>query len=222
MRLSMAPLLLVSLLSAPAQTAGSGATSGAAPASAAATAVYRNDALHLSYTYPATFTDAAAVVGPALQASLSDDPTSADAARCVTLPFSRMQTGTTPGQISIVILVHADAACLKKKFNAKSLAEFTEGEAQGLTAAGAKTTFGQPIAYQVATRPAALLRGTFTLPAGQPMHAVVSCVLDQPDVVCWQFLASSAESLHSMIAFPVTFDNAPATPLVPASLLPSP
>ncbi len=215
MRLFPALLLLVPLLSAAAQTPSNPKPS---PGDAhAAMATYRNDDLHLTYSYPSSYVDASAVVGPAFQASLSDDPTSVSAARCVTVPFSRMETGT--GQVGVLLLIHAEAACLKKKFNAKSLAEFTQGEAQGLAASGAKTTFGQPINFDLATHPAALLQGTFSLPAGQPMQALVVCALDQPDIVCWQFLSTSADHLKTMSTFPVTFDNTPATPLVPANLL---
>lgn len=213
MRLFPASLLLLPLLSAAAQTTPSTKPDPGAGASSASMATYRNDDLHLSYSYPSSYADASAVVGPAFQASLSGDPTSASAARCITLPFSRMETGT--GQVGILLLIRADAGCLKKKFTAKSLAEFTQGEAQGLAAAGAKTTFGQPQSFEIASHPAALLQGTFTLPAGQPMQALVVCVLDQPDIVCWQFLATSADHIRTMSAFPVTFDNSPATPLVP-------
>ncbi len=178
---------------------------------------YRNDALHLTYSYPGNYADATAVIGPAMEASLSGDPAAAAAAHCITVPFSRMDTAAGPGQIGIVLLAHADSTCLKKKFNPKSLAEFTQGEAQGLNAAGAKTAFDQPISFELAGRPAASLQGTFSLPAGQPMFAQVTCVLTQPDVVCWQFLANSAERLKTLTAFPVTFDGSTPTALTPTS-----
>ena len=217
MRFFVAPLLL-SLF------AQQGPPRAAAPSPANATnatmSAYHNDDLHLTYTYPSTYTDASSVVGPAFEASVSGDPASAAEARCISLPFSRMETGT--GQIGILLLVRADAGCLKKKFNAKSLAEFTQGEARGLAASGAQTTFGDPVNFEIDSRPAALLRGTFTLPAGKPMHAMVVCVLDQPDVACWQFLASTADRLSTMSSFPVSFGTGPAAPLVPANLIPQP
>ncbi len=214
MRFITAPLLLLPFLQATAQASPAGARP--TPASAAMTN-YRNDALHLTYSYPGNYADATAVIGPAMEASLGGDPASAAVAHCITVPFSRMDTGAGAGQIGVVLLAHADSACLKKKFNPKSLADFTQGEAQGLSAAGAKTTFGQPISFELAGRPAASLQGTFTLPAGQPMFAQVTCVLTQPDVVCWQFLANSAERLKTLTAFPVTFDGSTPTPLAPST-----
>lgn len=220
MRLCSASLLSVCLLTlSTAVSPSANAQSSPQVPPPSATATYRNNDLHLTYAYPPTYVDASAVLGPALQASLGDDPALSGTAHCLSLPFSRMQAGPGPGQIAIVALARADAACLKKKYTAKSLAESTEQEAKSLSTTGAKTDFGPHTAYVVANHPADLLQGTFTLPAGQPMHALVTCLLDAPDIVCWQFLSTSPESLRSMAAFPVTFDNNAPAPLVPANLV---
>lgn len=183
-------------------------------------ATYHNDTLRLSYSYPANYADASSMVGPAFEASMSNDPAAVTAARCISLPFSRMSADG--GQMAMVVLVRADSGCLKKKFNAGSLGEFTQGEARGLAASGAKTSFGQPVSFEVGTRPAELIRGSFTLPTGQTMDAMVVCVLDQPDVVCWQFLSSSADALKTMSAFPVSFEGGPSAPLVPSTVVTKP
>jgi len=219
MRFLTAFVLLAPLLAAAAQTPAPASPASSAPASTSLTA-YRNDTLRLSYSYPGDFVDATEMVGPAFEASLGQDPNAAMAAKCITLPFSRMQSGT--GRIGLIVLVRADAGCLKKKFNAKSVAELAQGEAGGLAASGAKTSFGKPVSFEVANRPAALLQGSFTLPTGQTMQAMVTCVLDQPDVACWQFLSNTAAGLSALGAYPVTFDGSPATPLVPASVLAKP
>lgn len=226
MRLRPAPLLFVSLLALPAARSSLAAQpqqqAPGATQPAPATATYRNDDLHLTYAYPSGYMDASALVGTALQASLSDDPatSAAAAAHCITLPFSRMQAGPGPGEIAIVALARADSACLKQKFTAKSLAESTAQEARSLSAAGAKSTFGPHVPYTVAGHPADLLQGTFTLPAGHPMHALITCVLDQPDIVCWQFLSTSADRLRTLVTNPVSFDNQAPAALVPTQLLP--
>ncbi len=186
---------------------------------------YRNEALHLNYSYPASYTDASAVVGPAFQASLSQAPGEAaakkgkDATRCVTLPFSVMNSSNG---LAIVLLVRADAGCLKKTFTAAELPAFTQGEVQGLTASGARTQFGEPVAFTTEGHAAELLRGTFQLPAGESLQAMVACVLLKPDVVCWQFLASTESNLRAMGAFPVSLDGAAPMPVVPAMLFPKP
>ena len=172
---------------------------------------FRDDTLHLTYSYPSNYADASAMVGPAFQASMNTDPAAAGQARCISLPFSRAQPAK--GQIGILLLVRADAACLKKKFNAHSVEELAAGEAQGLAAAGAKTSFGQPIAFEIAGRPASSLEGSFVLPTGVSLQARVVCVLDRPDIACWQFLASTPEMLRTMGHFPVTFDGSPAVSL---------
>lgn len=167
---------------------------------------YRSDVLHLSYSYPAGYTDASAVVGAAFQASLGEMPLGGkDATHCITLPFSVMSTAG--GQLSIVLLVRADAGCLKRTFTAEQLPEFTQGEVQGLSASGAKPQFGEPVSFTVAGHPAQQLKGSFALPTGESMHAMVTCVLLKPDVACWQFLGNNDESLRTMSTFPVHFDG---------------
>ena len=220
MRLFTAPLLLAaSFFPAFAQTPTPPST--AVPTDAPpTTTTYRDDVLHLTYTYPAAYVDASAMVTPAFQASMSGDPAQSAQAACLSLPLSRMNAGNNG--MGMLILVHANAACLKKKFNAKSVIEATQDEARGLAASGAKVNFGQPIPYDVATHPAALLLGSFTLPTGQNMQAMIACVLDQPDIACWQFLATTTDRLRTMSAFPVTFDATPPTPLVPATILTKP
>ena len=208
MRLFSAPFLLASLLSAAAQT-------GAAPATAPAgdMSTYRDDALRLSYSYPKNYVDASALVGPAFQATVGQNTAAAPLVRCISLPFSRM--GTAKDQMSLVLLLHADAGCLKKKFTASSVTELAQGEAQGIAASGAKTSFAPPINFEIARRPASLVQGSFTLPTGQSMQAKVVCVLDQPDIACWQFLSNNATGIGTMSTFPVTFDGSPATALTP-------
>lgn len=178
----------------------------AAPASGMTT--YRNDALRLSYSYPSRFVDASALVGTAMQVGLPNTPE----AKCFTVPFARMGIGKQ--QAGVMLLARAEAACMKKKFTAQSVIDFTKDEAKGLTAAGAKPSFSDPRQVQVAGRPASMMKGSFALPNGQLMQTMVVCVLDEPDVACWQFLSNSPAELATMANFPVTFDGSPATPLV--------
>lgn len=171
---------------------------------------FHSNELRLSYSYPAGFVDASALVGTAMQAGLGDSPE----AQCIHLPLARMGAGNTSS--GVVVLARADANCMKKQFTAKSVRELTEGEVKGLTAAGAKGTFAAPEEYTVAGRPASAVRGSFTLPTGQHMQAMVVCVLDQPDIACWQFISPSEQGLAGMALFPVTFDGSPAANLSPA------
>lgn len=218
MRLPLASLLLLTLLPAAAQSPTPPVAT--APPTAGNMATYHNDNLRLTYSYPASYTDAAAVVGPAFQASLSGDPAAMAQAACISLPLSRMEAAS--GHMGLVVLVRADAACFKKKFNAKSVTEAAQDEAHSLAASGAKTNFGQPVTFNVASHPATLVLGSFTLPAGAAMQALVVCVLDQPDIACWQFLATDTNQIRTMSAFPVAFDGAAPTPLVPADVLTRP
>ena len=178
---------------------------------------FHSDVLHLTYQYPTSFVDAGPLVGAAFQASLSSNPaTAGDAGRCITLPFSRMRT--REGGLELVLLVRVEAACLKKNFTADSLPELTRGEAQGLAAAGAKTSFGDPVRFETGGQPASMAEGMFTLPTGQALYGRIVCVLRKPDVACWQFLSKAAASLGEMGKFPVAFDGGAMVPLVPGSV----
>ena len=204
--------------------AASSAQSAPATQALTATTTYRNETLHVSYTYPASYKDASAVVGPAFQASLNQASDTGgrkvnDATRCVTLPFSAMDNSSG---LAIVLLVRSDASCQKKTFTAAELPEFTRGEVQGLTASGARTQFGEPVAFTTEGHAAEWLRGSFQLPTGESLQAMVACVLTKPDVVCWQFLASSEANLRAMGAFPASLDGAAAAPVVPATLFAKP
>ncbi len=179
--------------------------------------VFHSDVLHLTYQYPADFVEAGPLVGAAFQASLSSNAaTAGDAGKCINLPFSRMRTGE--GAFALVLLVRVDAGCLKKTFTADSLAELTRGEAQGLAAAGAKTNMGEPVRFEVGGHPASTAEGTFTLPTGQALYGRIVCVLDKPDVACWQFLSKTAAALEEMRKFPVAFDGGAPAPLVPPAV----
>ncbi len=182
---------------------------------------YRNDTLRLSYSYPATYTDASSIVGTALQAGMTHEDTGGkEMSHCLTFPLSAMD-GSGKG-LGLVLIGRADADCMKKKFTAEQLPEYTQSEVQELTAFGAHPEFGQPMPFTVQGHAADLLRGTFSLPTGQRLHTMVACVLLKPDVVCWQFLASSEERLNIMSAFPVSLEGAQPMPLVPATMLAKP
>ncbi len=180
---------------------------------------YRNDTLRLDYSYPSNYVDASPIVGPAFEASVGHNTAAAEATKCISLPFSRMGSGT--GQVGVLLLVRADASCMKKKFNAQSVTDLTEGEAKGIAASGGHANFGKAVNFELAKRPASLLQGSFTLPTGQAMQSLVVCVLDPPDIACFQFLSNTTAGLSTMSSFPVTFEGSPATPLVPANLLPN-
>lgn len=186
-----------------------------APESAPGMVALHNQALRLTYSVPSNYVDAAALVGPALQASLGGGTVDADAARCLSLPVARMAPPQGQQGISMVLLVRADGGCFKKRFDAKSVAELTEGEARGVTASGAKAHFGEVRSFTLAGRAASILGGSFALPTGQTLQTRVLCILDQPDIACWQFLASEAAALDTMSHFPVTFEGGEATPLTP-------
>ena len=183
--------------------------------------IYHNDALHLSYSYPSTYTDASSLVGTALQAGLSHESNgSKDLNHCLSFPLSAMDTSS--GGLAVVLLGRADAACMKKTFTAAQLPEFTQDEVQGLMASGARPDFTQPVAFTTEGHAAELLRGSFALPTGQRLQTLVSCVLMKPDVVCWQFLAGSEEKLIQMTSFPVSLDGAPPSRLIPVAMLAKP
>lgn len=184
-------------------------------------ATYHSDTLHLTYNYPSSYKDASSTVGPALEASMTGQDTGAkDVLRCVTLPFSAMDS--SGGQFAMVLLVRADAACMKRNLTPAQLPEFTRGEVQGLTASGAHTQFGEPVSFTLQGHAAQLLQGTFELPTSQPMHALVVCTLLKPDIACWQFLSNSEQNLRTMTSFPVTLEGGQPSPLVPADLLSKP
>ncbi len=194
-------------------------TAAPSPSTAAQTKSYTDQKLHLRYDYPGSYNDASAMVGPAFEASVSHAAQgSKDEMRCVSLPFSAMDN--TGGGLSLVLLVRVDAGCLKKTFTPELLPDFTRGEVQGLAASGAHTQFGEPVPFTTAGGHAAdLIRGTFELPTGQSLHAMVACVLVKPDVACWQFLGSSEDKVRAMSVFPVSLDGGAAAPLVPAQVL---
>lgn len=179
-----------------------------------ASKTYSNDLLHLHYSYPSSFNDATAIVSAAFKASVEGSPVGGkDAAHCISLPFSVMSTAG--GQLSILLLVRADAACFKRTFTPGQLPEFTQGEVQGLSASGAKPQFGEPVSFTAGGHAAEQLQGSFALPTGDTMHAMVTCVLLKPDVVCWQFLGNNEESLRKMSSFPISLDRGEPFTLVP-------
>lgn len=181
---------------------------------------YRNETLHVGYSYPTSYTDASGIVGTALQMGLSrEDAAGKDASRCVTVPFSVMASS---GGLAVIILGRADAGCMKRTFTAAQLPEYTKSEVGELSLFGARPEFGQPVAFTVQGHAAELLRGAFSLPTGQRLHTLVACVLLKPDVACWQFLSTSEDKLLTMSAFPVSLEGAPPTPLVPAAMLAKP
>ena len=181
---------------------------------------YHSDVLHLSYSYPSIYKDASATVAPAFEASMNHAETGVpDALRCITLPFSAINTDNG---LAILLLVRADAGCAKKTFTASELPVFTQGEVQGLQASGGHPQFSEPVSFTTSGRPAQMLQGSFTLPTGQAMRAMVTCVLLKPDIACFQFLGSSDENLRTMAAFPVSFDGGPAAALLPANVLTKP
>ncbi len=202
---------------APTQPQDAQAGTGAAATSPhPALKVYSNDALHLRYSYPASFTDASAVVSAAFRASVDANAGGKAVADCMTLPFSAMSTAG--GQLSIVLLVRADAGCLKRSFTPGQLPEFTQGEVRGLSASGAKPQFGEAVDFTVGGHAAEQMQGSFALPTGDSMHAMVTCVLLKPDVACWQFLGNNEESLRTMSEFPVAFgEGAPVTLVAPSA-----
>ncbi len=217
--LTSACLVCLAVPVARAQTATPPApsTSAAGPSDSPANPAfktYSNDTLHLHYSYPASFSDATALVSAAFKASVEESPVGGkDAAHCLTLPLSVMSTAG--GQLSILLLVRADAACFKRTFTPEQLPEFTQGEVRGLSASGAKPQFGEPMTFSVGGHPAEQLQGSFALPTGDAMHAMVTCVLLKPDVVCWQFLGNNEESLRKMSGFPLSLDNGAPVTLVP-------
>src|SRR5579875_1670682 len=119
--------LLLASLAASAQTAGPSTASSAPSAdTAGALTTYHSDPLKLTYSYPTQFKDATDMVGPAFQASMGQNAGANDDMRCISLPFSAMDNGG--GTMSLVILVRADAGCMKKTFSATQLSQFTKGE----------------------------------------------------------------------------------------------
>lgn len=181
---------------------------------------YHSDVLRLTYSYPSLYTDASATVGPAFEASMNHaEGNAADATRCITVPFSAM---SAEKGLSILLLLRSDAGCAKKDYKASDLTVFTQGEVQGLSASGGRPQFGEAVSFTTGGRPAQMLQGSFMLPTGQAMQAMVTCVLLKPDIACFQFLGSSAQNLHSMAAFPVSFDGGTAAPLLPATVLAGP
>ena len=210
-------LPLVTLLPATAQTPAVPAVPDTVPASMT---TYRSDILHLSYSYPASYKDASSTVGPAFEASMNHADTGGpDATRCITLPFSAINADNG---LAIVLLVRADAGCAKKTFTASELPVITRGEITGLNASGGHPQFGEPVNFTTGGHAAQMLQGSFTLPTGQAMRAMVTCVLVKPDIACFQFLGSSDDNLRTMAAFPVSFEGGPAAPLLPASVLAKP
>lgn len=200
-----APFMLLAFSMAAAQSsAPPSAATGAAEAGS-----YHDNSLHLSYSVPGSYVDASAIVGPAFQASLGRQSAPA-ATKCISIPFSRM---AADGETNIIMLLHADANCLKRKFDAAAVAELTQGEAQGVAASGAKTNFGKVTSFDLDHHSASALQGSFTLPTGQTLYSRVVCVLDQPDVACWQFLSGTPEGLAAMSVFPITFDGSTPHPL---------
>ena len=176
---------------------------------------FHDQALGLSYSYPAAYHDASGMVRAAFEASLNSEVTKdgKGAAHCLTLPFSAVSGDK--GQPALIALITDSETCQGRKFTEADLPSIAENEVNGLTASGARPQFHQPAKFVLANHPAEMVRGTVALPTGQNMQMMAVCVLLEKDVACWQFITGSEAALRSLGSLPLSFHGAEPAPLVP-------
>jgi hypothetical protein len=180
------------------------------------TATFHSDALHLDYTYSSVFKPMPAVADQAIQ-SEKDKATGAvhkAEVSCISLPLTATDSSNGFRMISIMRL---DGTCLGRPTTSAELAALATS-----TLTDSLKRFGDPQTgaaayFQLADHSAAVLSGSVVSDKyAATFYATATCLLQGPDAVCWEFLASKCSALPELIAYPIAFDGQPAQPLIPA------
>ena len=192
---------------------------------------FHDDALNITYFYPAHFAPVAD------QAGRSSDAATDNCARTILIAESAIQAGP-----SSFVLSRIDGACPELLRKASALGPFTHVQLlRQLKQFGEATISREPTRYFIDGRPAAISVGSVSIPsadrhAGKTIYAAKACALSdiqsgihkksEPSnsggrVLCFDFSTENIDLISLMFAFIVQFNDDPPAPLFPVSVHPT-
>jgi hypothetical protein len=185
---------------------------------------FHDDALNITYFYPAHFE------------TVTDQPGSSDTCAKTTL----IADSAIPAGPSSFVLTRIEPACSELIHKATALGPFTRVELlRQLKQFGEARISHEPTRYIIDGRPAAITVGSVSIPsadrrAGKTIYAAKACALSdipgagrkkphQPDigpVLCFDFSTENSDLISLMFAFIIQFADGPPAPLFPGTVHP--
>ena len=190
---------------------------------------FHDDALNITYFYPAHFVPVTDPPGA------SSDAVTDTCAKTVLIAESARQAGP-----SSFVLSKIDHACPELLRKASALGPFTRVQLlRQLQQFGAANINREPTRYIIDGRPAAISIGTVSIPsanhhAGKTIYAAKACALSEIPggghkasdlteagrVLCFDFSTENSDLVSLMFAFIVQFNDDPPAPLFPGNVHP--
>ena len=192
---------------------------------------FHDDALNITYFYPAHFAPVAHLPG------LSPDATTGNCSETTLIAESAVPAGP-----SSFVLSKIDHSCPELLRKATALGPFTRVQLlRQLKQFGKANISHEPTRYIIDGRPAAITLGSVSIPrgdhrAGKTIYAAKACALsDIPNgdrkrsdptnsggrILCFDFSTENSDLVSLMFAFIIQFDNDPPAPLFPGTVHPS-
>ena len=181
---------------------------------------FHDDALNITYFYPAHFE------------TVTDQPGNA-AGQCARTTL--IAESAIPAGPSSFVLSRIDDACPELLRKANALGPFTRAQLlRQLNQFGEAKISHEPTRYLIDGRPAAITVGSVSH-AGKTIYAAKACALNDvsigahkkpgpPDsgrVLCFDFSTENSDLISLMFAFIIQFDDDPPASLFPGSVHPS-
>lgn len=188
-------------------------------------AVYQNEALHLTYSYPSEFSPT-----PQVAAEMMDDTrkrvgeAGQQAVACVTTPFAAEHKGAA-GRTKALFIIRVDLTCLEVPLGTSVTTQYLGNVANGALHEGLSKfpspTFNEPVPYKLAAHDASFVQGSGSNgPSLSDGYSGVTCVAVERNAVCWAAFTPFKGRLPVLLSSRVAFGAGPAMPLVPPDLLP--
>jgi hypothetical protein len=183
---------------------------------------FHDDALNITYFYPAHFE------------TVTDQPGTSDTCTRTTL----IADSAIPAGPSSFVLTRIEPNCSELIHKATALGPFTRVQLlRQLKQFGEARISHEPTRYIIDGRPAAITVGSVSVPsadhrAGKTIYAAKACALNDipaagrkkpPDighVLCFDFSTGNSDLISLMFAFIIQFGNDPPAPLFPVSIHP--
>jgi hypothetical protein len=183
---------------------------------------FHDDALNITYFYPAHFE------------TVTDQPGTSDTCTRTTL----IADSAIPAGPSSFVLTRIEPDCSELIHKATALGPFTRVQLlRQLKQFGEARISHEPTRYIIDGRPAAITVGSVSVPsadhrAGKTIYAAKACALSDipaagrknpPDighVLCFDFSTGNSDLISLMFAFIIQFGNDPPAPLFPVSIHP--
>jgi hypothetical protein len=191
---------------------------------------FHDDALNITYFYPAHFAPVTDQTGVSAEAATDN------CAQTVLIAESAIQAGP-----SSFVLSKIDHACPELLRKATTLGPFTRVQLlRQLKQFGEANISHEPTRYIIDGRPAAITLGSVSIPAtdhqaAKTIYAAKACALSNIPgggnkksdvtnsvgrVLCFDFSTENSDLISLMFAFIVQFDNDPPAPLFPVNVHP--